>query len=59
MAGFSLRETDGDGELAGLAGVYVADGACLSTQTEKSHTLTIMANADRIGRILAMQMTGR
>lgn len=52
-------ETDGDGELAGMAGVYIADGACLSTQTEKSHTLTIMANADRIGRILAKQMTGR
>ncbi|MEN8134057.1 MAG: FAD-dependent oxidoreductase [Thermodesulfobacteriota bacterium] len=54
-----MGETAGDGGLAGLAGVHVADGACLSTQTEKSHTLTIMANADRIGRILAMQMAGR
>ena len=54
-----MGETDGDGELAGLAGVHIVDGACLSTQTEKSHTLTIMANADRIGRILAMQMAGK
>ena len=53
-----LGETNANGELAGLTGVHVVDGACLPTQTEKSHTLTIMANADRIGSILAMQMTG-
>jgi choline dehydrogenase-like flavoprotein len=53
-----LGETNANGELAGLIGVHVVDGACLPAQTEKSHTLTIMANADRIGRVLAMQMTG-
>ena len=49
-------ETNPDGELAGLAGVHVVDGACLPTLSEKSHTLTLMANADRIGRILAVKM---
>jgi choline dehydrogenase-like flavoprotein len=52
-----LGETDARGELAGLPGVHVVDGACLPTLSEKSHTLTIMANADRIGRELAVQMT--
>jgi choline dehydrogenase-like flavoprotein len=51
----SLGQTDANGELAGLAGVHVVDGACLSALTEKSHTLTIMANADRIGKMLAKQ----
>jgi len=54
-----IGETDANGELVGLSGVHVVDGACLPSLTEKSHTLTIMANADRIGRILAMQMTGK
>ncbi len=53
----ALGETNAQGELAGLAGVHIVDGACLPSLSEKSHTLTIMANADRIGRILAMQMT--
>lgn len=53
-----LGETNAQGELAGLAGVHVVDGACLPMLSEKSHTLTIMANADRIGRVLAMQMKG-
>jgi choline dehydrogenase-like flavoprotein len=43
-------ETNSYGEVFGLDGVYVVDGACLPTLTEKSHTFTIMANADRIGR---------
>ena len=41
------------GELHGLMGVHVVDGACLPSLTEKSHTLTIMANADRIARRIA------
>lgn len=53
-----LGETDAQGELAGLVGIHVVDGACLSTLSEKSHTLTIMANADRIGRVLATKMKG-
>lgn len=46
-------ETNAYGELHGLEGLHVIDGACLSTLSEKSHTLTIMANADRIGRQIA------
>jgi choline dehydrogenase-like flavoprotein len=53
----TLGQTNVDGEVAGLLGVHVADGACLPTLTEKSHTLTIMANADRIGRNLALGLT--
>lgn len=52
-------ETSADGEVFGLDGVYVADGASLSALSEKSHTLTIMANADRIGRRLATKLAGR
>jgi choline dehydrogenase-like flavoprotein len=51
-----LGETDKQGELFGLPGVYIIDGASLSTLSEKSHTLTIMANADRIARALANQL---
>jgi hypothetical protein len=32
--------------------VHVIDGACLTAISEKSHTLTIMANADRIAKKL-------
>jgi choline dehydrogenase-like flavoprotein len=46
-------ETDPAGQLAGMDGVYVADGASLPPLPAKAHTLTIMANADRIGRRLA------
>lgn len=48
-----VGETSQLGEVVGLEKVYVVDGACLSMLPEKSHTLTIMANADRIGRRLA------
>jgi choline dehydrogenase-like flavoprotein len=47
-----LGETSELGEVLGLEGVYVVDGACLPVLSEKSHTLTIMANADRIGKAL-------
>ena len=49
-------ETDRNGELFGLAGVHIVDGASLSTLSEKSHTLTIMANADRIGQALVKKL---
>lgn len=40
-----------NGEMAGVQrGLYIADGASLSMLPAKSHTMTIMANADRIGR---------
>jgi choline dehydrogenase-like flavoprotein len=47
-----LGQTNRNGELFGLPSIYVADGASLSSLSEKSHTLTIMANADRIGRTI-------
>ena len=46
-------ETHADGELSGLKDIHVVDGACLTAISEKSHTLTIMANADRIARQIA------
>jgi choline dehydrogenase-like flavoprotein len=49
-----LRTTP-NGELYSMKGVYVVDGACLPSLTEKSHTLTIMANADRIGNLLTIR----
>ncbi len=52
-------ETNPFGELFGLDHVFVADGASLSSLSEKSHTLTIMANADRIGRKLAMELASQ
>jgi choline dehydrogenase-like flavoprotein len=52
----SFGQTDKYGQLAGIENLYIADGACLSSLPEKSHTLTIMANADRIGKFLATSM---
>ncbi|MDB5894049.1 MAG: 4Fe-4S ferredoxin [Rhodoferax sp.] len=46
-------QTSTAGEVHGLPGVFVVDGACLPALPEKSHTLTLMANADRIGRLIA------
>lgn len=48
-----VYETDFLGALGGMPGVHIVDGACLPTLPAKSHTLTIMANADRIARTLA------
>jgi choline dehydrogenase-like flavoprotein len=45
--------TDQFGELNVAPGVFVADGAALPTVSSKFVTLTIMANADRIGRHIA------
>lgn len=47
------KNTKPNGELYAANGIFIVDGACLPNLTEKSHTLTIMANADRIGRSLA------
>ncbi|WP_409298262.1 FAD-binding protein [Pseudomonas sp. KCJK8993] len=52
-----VGQTDRYGELAGASGIHVVDGASLSALPAKSHTLTIMANADRIGRYLAQRLT--
>jgi choline dehydrogenase-like flavoprotein len=43
-----LGESSVDGEIAGMPGVFVADGAALPALPSKSHTLAIMANAHRI-----------
>jgi choline dehydrogenase-like flavoprotein len=45
--------TSRDGELNVARGVFVIDGAAHPTVPAKFNTLTIMANADRIGRHLA------
>lgn len=46
-----------NGEVAGLPGVYVIDGASLPQLPAKAHTLTIMANADRIANALPSDTT--
>ena len=53
----SYGETNWLGEVVGLNGVHVVDGTCLPILPAKSHTLMIMANADRIGRAIASTMT--
>ena len=47
------HECHDSGEIAGLQGVYAIDGASLPMLPAKAHTLTIMANAERIARALA------
>ena len=51
-----VGQTDRYGELAGVSGIHVVDGASLSALPAKSHTLTIMANADRIAKHLAIRL---
>jgi choline dehydrogenase-like flavoprotein len=46
-------ETTLEGEVAGLPGIFVVDGSVLNSLPLKSHTYTIMANANRIGSICA------
>jgi choline dehydrogenase-like flavoprotein len=48
--------TSADGEVKGLPGLYVADGSVLPTLSAKSHTLTVMANATRIGTAVAARL---
>lgn len=55
----TLGETSQLGEVVGLEGVYVVDGACLPILPGKSHTLVIMANADRIGCAVASMNFGK
>ena len=47
-----IGQTSINGEVYGLNNVFIVDGSCLPTLKEKPHTLTMMANADRIGRFL-------
>ena len=55
----TISETSQLGEVKGLDGIYVVDGACLPILPEKSHTLTIMANADRIGSEIAKLVSSK
>jgi hypothetical protein len=48
--------TSENGELASAPGVFVVDGSILPTLPSKYVTLTIMANADRIGRHIASRL---
>ena len=47
------RQSDKLGEVKGAPGLHVVDGAAFPTMPARNPTLTIMANADRIGRALA------
>jgi choline dehydrogenase-like flavoprotein len=53
MGNDGAHGTSAFGELRAAPGLYVVDGAALPTLPSKHVTLTIMANADRIGRHLA------
>lgn len=49
-------ETTPLGEIPMLKGIHVVDGSCLPFLPEKPHTLTIMANADRIAKKIVNQL---
>lgn len=53
----SFGQTNEWGELVGGRGIHVIDGASLSFLPAKSHTLTIMANADRISKNIVKELT--
>ena len=52
-----VGEADAGGEVQGLPGIHVVDGAALTTLPAKGHTLTMMANADRIATALATTLS--
>jgi choline dehydrogenase-like flavoprotein len=51
--------TDSTGRLAGTSAVYVADGSVLPYLPAKGLTLTLMANANRVGAGLARRLIGQ
>lgn len=51
----TIHGTSKNGELVAAPGVFVVDGSVLPTLPSKYVTLTIMANADRIGRHIAQR----
>ncbi len=53
----TLGQTNKYGELIGGEGIHAIDGASLTFLPAKSHTLTIMANADRIAKHIATELT--
>ncbi len=56
MGGSGPVATTMSGELRGSPGLFIADGACLPRLPATHPTLTIMANADRIGHDLAIRL---
>lgn len=52
-----LLETDSCGQLSGHDALYIADGASFTNLPAKPLTLTLMANADRIGRHLTQRIS--
>lgn len=48
-----------DGELRPWRDIFVVDGSCLTSLPAKHCTFTIMANADRVGRIVASRLGER
>ncbi len=56
MGGTGPAATLANGELAGVPGIHIADGAALPYLSSRHPTLTIMANADRIGHAIARTM---
>jgi choline dehydrogenase-like flavoprotein len=59
MGGKGDLATSKYGELNASNGIYIADGASFSSLPAKHCTLTIMANADRIGRHLISKIAMR
>ena len=53
MGGRAANGTSSSGELSGFSGLHIVDGSVLPTLPSKHATLTIMANADRIGALLS------
>jgi choline dehydrogenase-like flavoprotein len=52
-------ETNANGEIAGLPGIFVADASAFSSLPSKSHTFAMMACADRLGRGLVARLKTR
>lgn len=59
MGGKGDLATSSSGELNASKGIYIADGASFSSLPAKHCTLTIMANADRIGHHLTSKIAMR
>jgi hypothetical protein len=51
-----IGETDPNGVVMGAENIHIIDGACLPLLSEKPHTLTIMANANRIAKLVANEL---
>lgn len=52
-----IGESTAEGEVLGLPGVYVADASSFPSLPAKSHTLALMACADRVGRTLSHRLS--